>query len=192
MPVVAEMRAWVLRWFDRSIPVGERLVAFGFVEGVLFSASFSALQWLRTRNLLPGITAANSFIARDEGVHTLFACLLVREYVLRRPTQERTETILSGAIEVVDKFVKESLPVRLIGMNAELMCQYVRYQADCVLYEMGYKMAYLVSNPFPFMDAMVLNEVSKVNFFEYRSTQYQTPASEKLSQLVLDDTPITI
>ena len=190
MPIIARMRAWVMRWFDRSLSIGERLVAFAAVEGVLFSASFSALQWLRELNLLPGVTDFNSFIARDEGVHTLFTCLLVRKYLRVKPPQVHAEAIFGSVVELLDDFVTESLPVRLIGMNAELMKEYVRFQADCVLIEMGYTPLYRGKNPFPFMDKLTLNGVgSKTNFFEHRPNEYREPG-EGDKALGLDDTPI--
>jgi ribonucleoside-diphosphate reductase subunit M2 len=190
MPTIARMHAWVQRWFDRSLSIGERLVAFAAVEGVLFSASFSALQWLRELNLLPGITDFNSFIVRDEGVHTLFTCLLVRRYLRERPAQERAAAIFDSVVEVIDDFVTESLPVRLIKMNDDLMKQYVRFQADCVLIEMGYDPVYRVENPFKFMDKVTLNEVTKVNFFEARGTQYQNVSRPGQARLAIDDTPV--
>jgi ribonucleotide reductase beta subunit family protein with ferritin-like domain len=190
MPVIALMRAWVLRWFDRGVPLGERLVAFAAVEGVLFSASFSALQWLRELNLLPGITDYNSFIARDEGVHTAFACLLARRYLRTRPAPARARAIFEDIVRVLDAFVEESLPVRLIGMNAGLMCQYVRFQADCVLHDLGYEPAFLATNPFRFMDKLTLNEVAKVNFFEARPTQYQNPSKAGAFLLAVDASPV--
>lgn len=189
LPVVARMRGWVTRWAGAQAPVGERLVAFAAVEGVLFSASFCALQWLRSRNLLPGITHFNDFIARDEAVHTAFTCLLVRRYLVAPPSAARAGEIFDGAVECVDALVDSSLPAGIPGMNAELMRQYVRFQADCVLADLGHPPRYRASNPFPFMDALALNEVSKANFFEERPTQYQNLVSETGGLLVLDDTP---
>jgi ribonucleotide reductase beta subunit family protein with ferritin-like domain len=190
MPAVAAMRAWVLRWFDRALPVGDRLVAFAAVEGVLFSSGFSALQWLRELNLLPGITLANQFIVRDEGIHTLFACLLVRTYLAVRPSQARIEAIFREAVGVVDGLTEESLPVGLIGMNSGLMKQYVRYQADCVVSDMGYQPIFEETNPFAWMDKLSLNEVAKSNFFEKQVSQYQGVTKAGASQLALDESPI--
>lgn len=190
MPVIARMRDWVLRWFDRSLSIGGRLVAFAAVEGVLFSASFAALQWLRELNLLSGVTNFNSFIVRDEGIHTRFTCLLVRHYLRARPSQGEAEAIFGGVVSVIDDFVTESLPVRLIGMNASLMKQYVRFQADCVLLDMGYAPVHRVENPFKFMDKLTLNEVAKVNFFEARGTQYQNVSKPGAAKLALDDSAV--
>jgi len=187
MPIIAKIRSWVLRWFDTKLDLGERLVAFAAVEGVLFSASFAALQWLRELNLLPGITDYNSFISRDEGIHTLFTCLLVRKYLRAQPSQERAEAIFRSVVDVIDEFVKESLPVRLIGMNDDLMMQYVRFQADSVMEDMGYSPIWRVTNPFRFMDKMALNDVTKVSFFESRPTQYQNVTKEGATRLAFDD-----
>jgi ribonucleotide reductase beta subunit family protein with ferritin-like domain len=191
MPVIARMRDWVLQWFDRERhDIGERLVAFAAVEGVLFSASFSALQWLRELNLLPGITDFNSFIVRDEGVHTMFTSLLVRDFLRNPPPEARAHEIFRGVVDLLDEFVEESLPVRLIGMNAALMKQYVRFQADCVLLGMGYAAKYRAGNPFRFMDKLSLNDVAKTNFFEARPTQYQNVSRVGQSRLTLDDSPV--
>lgn len=191
MPVIAKMREWALRWCDRGIPVGDRLVAFAAIEGVLFSASFSAIQWLRELNLLPGITDFNSFIVRDEGIHTRFTCLLIRKYLRMKPAQARAWDIFNQVVELLDEFVTESLPVRLIGMNDVLMKQYVRFQADCILIDMGYIPIYRVSNPFKFMDKLTLNEVAKVNFFEHRVTQYQNVSQTGQAKLAIDDSEVT-
>jgi ribonucleoside-diphosphate reductase beta chain len=190
MPIIARMREWVLRWCDRERPLGERLVAFTFIEGVLFSGSFCALQWLKSKNLLPGITESNDFISRDEGVHWAFTALLVANYLIARPAQATVEEILADLIKILDVFVEEALPVRLIGMNAELMKQYIRFQADSVLAEMRYRIVYRVQNPFDFMDAMALNEVAKVNFFETKATQYQSVTNSEHARLAIDDSPV--
>lgn len=187
IPIIKKMREWVLKWFDKSTySVGERLVAFAAVEGVLFSASFSALQWLRELNLLPGITAFNSFIVRDEGIHTLLTCLLVKTYLTTKPSQVRVYEIFDSVIELIAEFVNESLPVRLIGMNAELMNEYVQFQADSVLRQMGYAPRFKVANPFKFMDKLSLNEVTKTNFFEHRPTQYQNVTKPGQSMFAID------
>ena len=190
MPVITRMRDWVLRWFDRRFDIGDRLVAFAAVEGVLFSASFAALQWLRGLNLLPGITNFNSFIVRDEGVHTLFTCLLVRKYLRVKPSQESAEAIFGSVVEVLDEFVTEALPLELIGMNAMLMKEYVRFQADCVLIAMDYTPMWRVKNPFDFMDKLSANGGVKTNFFENRPTQYSGVIRVDQSTLGIDESPI--
>jgi ribonucleotide reductase beta subunit family protein with ferritin-like domain len=192
LPAVAALREWALRWIGRDAPLGERLVAWAFVEGVQFQGPFCSLQWLRERNLLPGITLANSFIARDEGVHTADLCLLVRKYLAdwARPAPARAWEIFESGMVAVDALVAEALPARLIGMNDVLMKEYVRYQADFVLGEMGYDCVFGAKNPFPFMDKLALNEVSKGNFFETRISSYQSVMHPGASRLAIDKSPI--
>lgn len=186
LPVVFMLRSWVMQWFNPRLPIGERLVAFGVVEGVLFSASFASLQWLREKNLLPGITDFNSYIARDEGIHTLFTCLLIKKYLVKKPTPARVKMIFESAIQTVNSFVDESLPVGLTGIDSPAMKTYVRFQADCVLNSMGYRSLYFVKNPFPFMDKLSLNGHTKVNFFEKHNTAYQMPIHDDAGIFALD------
>lgn len=187
MPIVSQIRDWVIRWFNSSIPIEERLVAFSAVEGVLFSASFCALQWLREKNLLPGITKFNEFIARDEGIHADTSCLLVRKYLRVKPDEKIAHGIFREVVEtIIDPFVSESLPVALLGINANLMMQYVRYQADCVMTDMEYAPIYRVTNPFNFMHKLTMNDANKNNFFETRGTDYQNITKSSQAEMRLD------
>ena len=190
LPVVAALADWAASWTDETLPVGERLLAFAVIEGVMFCASFCALQWLRELNLLPGITEFNSFISRDEAVHTALDCLLVRAHLRTPVPPARAAAIVASAVAVVDAFVDESLPVRLIGMDAGQMRQYVRFQADFVLREMGYAPSFGAANPFRFMEKLVLNEVGKTNFFERRPTEYQSVCVAGAARLAVDDSPV--
>lgn len=187
MPIIKQMRNWVMKWFSRSYAIGERLVAFAFVEGVLFSASFSSIQWLRELGFLPGVTSFNEYIVRDENVHTEFSALLVDKYVQNKPTQELAYAILGEVIFIIDDFVEESIAVSLVGISVDDMKQYVRFQADRVLALLEYDVKYGASNPFPFMDKLALNEVSKTNFFEHRPTQYQMVTKKEQSAFALAD-----
>lgn len=190
MPVIAKLRSWALQWLDRRIAVGERLVAWAFVEGVQFQGPFCGLQWLRERNLLPGITLANTFIMRDENIHSDTTCLLVRKYLRERPARARVAAIFSGGMAVVDELVAESLPSGLIGLNSALMKEHVRHRADSILARMGYEPLYHAPEPFEFMAKLEFNEVEKVNFFEHQVSQYQNVTREGASRFALDDTPV--
>jgi ribonucleoside-diphosphate reductase subunit M2 len=191
MPAVAAMQAWGRSWADRSVyGVGVRLVAHAAVEGIMFSSGFVSLQWLRERNLLPGITEFNTLIMRDEGTHVLFTCLLVRRYLRVRPPQKLVESIFRGAVDLVHRLAADSLRARLIGINADLLQQYIAFQADCVLAELGYAPMYGVANPLSFMDKLSLNGVAKTNFFESRGSQYQNVTRVGASRFLLDKTPI--
>lgn len=191
IPIIRRMREWALSWFDRSAhPIELRLVAQAAVEGVLFSSSFAALQWLRSLGRLPGITLFNDYISRDEWRHTHHLCVLVSRYLAAKAPCDAAHAIFTELVDILRDFVREALPVRLIGMNDELMVQYVRFQADCVLHELGYPPLFGDKNPLRFMENLLLNEVSKTNFFEHHNTQYRSLSHSGASALALDDSPI--
>merc|ERR1712021_142448 len=113
--------------------MGERLVAFATVEGIFFSGSFCAIFWIKKRGIMPGLTFSNELISRDEGMHTDFACLLYK-HLVHKLSNERIHAIVKDAVEIEMGFVKESLPVELIGMNSGLMAQYIMFVADHLLF----------------------------------------------------------
>jgi ribonucleotide reductase beta subunit family protein with ferritin-like domain len=191
MPGVALLVKWAKHWMDRSLPFGECFVAFAVIEGVVFRGFFSILQWLRERNLLPGVTDFNAFIARDEGIHCLCACLILRKYMRNRPARSRVHAIIKSAIKAVSTMIDEALPKRLNGINADLVRQYVRFEADSVCAQMGYDIVYGVANPLKFMDKLTMNAVNKYNFFERRPNQYQG-SSEGAAVWKVDRSPIRV
>ncbi|KAG6508918.1 ribonucleoside-diphosphate reductase small chain-like [Zingiber officinale] len=170
IPSVARKANWALRWIESSESFAERLVAFACVEGIFFSGSFCAIFWLKKRGLMPGLTFSNELISRDEGLHCEFACLL---YSLLRSklSEERVRSIVADAVDIEREFVCDSLPVALIGMNSELMSQYIKFVADHLLRALGYENMYMVSNPFDWMELISLQ--GKTNFFEKRVGEYQ-------------------
>ncbi|HVE13179.1 MAG TPA: ribonucleotide-diphosphate reductase subunit beta [Elusimicrobiota bacterium] len=174
LPIVGDMHAWVTAAFRKHLPLGERLVAAAFTEGVLFCASFAIMQWLRELNRLPGVTEVNSYIARDENIHTEYSCHLVRDRLQAPVPAGKVHRIFADAMEVAERFVDQSLPVALTGLNATLMRQYVHFQADATLFLLGAGHVYRAPNPFSSMDKLALNRISKSNFFEERATQYQS------------------
>jgi ribonucleotide reductase beta subunit family protein with ferritin-like domain len=185
LPIVGEMHAWVRAAFAKTVPLGRRMVAAAFTEGVLFCASFAIMQWLRERNVLPGIAEVNSYIARDENIHTELTCLLLKDYLLVPPPARKAQQIFTAAMDVADRFVDQSLPRPLTGMNASLMRGYVRFQADAVLFLMGAGRLFREPNPFAFMDKQAQSRITKSNFFEERATQYQQPEDARSSALRL-------
>lgn len=190
MPIIGKMAAWAQRWINDRVSFPLRLTAFAVYEGVMFSASFAAIQWFKERNLLPGLTSFNEFIARDEGVHCLFACHILSAHTTNRPLQKEVHKIVKGAIALLDEFLGEAIPVSMIGMNVELMKQYVRFIADCLLLQISYESIYQVQNPFPFMDKLSLNGVAKSNFFEHRVSHYQKTTREGAAAWGIDESPV--
>jgi len=161
---------WAMRWIDNG-SYAERLISFAAVEGIFFSGSFCSIFWLKKRGLMPGLTFSNELISRDEGLHCDFACMLYNNHLVNKLPKEQVKKIIADAVEIEKEFVTESLPVRLIGMNSDLMSQYIEFVADRLLTELGNDKIYNTSNPFDFMD--MINLQGKTNFFEKRVGEYQ-------------------
>ena len=161
---------WALRWIENA-SFQERLVAFAAIEGIFFSGSFCSIFWLKKRGLMPGLSFSNELISRDEGLHCDFACLLYNNHIVNKLPNERVIEIISDAVVIEKEFVTDSLPVKLIGMNADLMCQYIEFVADRLLMELGCPKLYKATNPFDFMEMISLQ--GKTNFFEKRVAEYQ-------------------
>ena len=170
IPAVKKKAEWALRWIENG-SFAERLIAFAAVEGIFFSGSFCSIFWLKKRGLMPGLTFSNELISRDEGMHSDFACLLYNNHLINKLPKETVKQIITDAVEIEREFVTEALPVRLIGMNADLMAQYIEFVADRLLVELGNDKVYNVTNPFDFMDMISLQ--GKTNFFEKRVAEYQ-------------------
>lgn len=170
IPCVAEKANWAKKWIDNDeVSFATRLVAFACVEGIFFSGSFCSIFWLKKRGLMPGLTFSNELISRDEGMHTDFAILLY-SYLENKLSQNQIEHIINEAINIEVKFITCSLKCNLIGMNSELMSQYLKFVADRLLSQFGYKKRYNAQNPFDFMELISLE--GKTNFFEKRVSDY--------------------
>ncbi|TAE09976.1 MAG: ribonucleoside-diphosphate reductase [Bacteroidetes bacterium] len=170
IPCIAKKADWALRWIE-SDNFAERLIAFAAVEGIFFSGSFCSIFWLKKRGLMSGLSFSNQLISRDEALHCEFACLLYNRYIQNKLPKERILQIVTEAVEVEKEFITEALPVRLIGMNSDLMIQYIEYVADYWLVRLGAGKHYNATNPFDFMELISLT--GKTNFFESRVAEYQ-------------------
>jgi ribonucleoside-diphosphate reductase beta chain len=167
---VKQKAEWALRWISGG-SFAERLIAFAAVEGIFFSGSFCSIFWLKKRGLMPGLSFSNELISRDEGMHCDFACLLYNDHIINKLSPETVRNIITNAVEIEKEFVSEALPVNLIGMNADLMCQYIEFVADRLLVALRQPKVYNAENPFPWMDLISLQ--GKTNFFEKRVGDYQ-------------------
>jgi len=170
MPCIKKKADWALRWISHhKASYAERVVAFAAVEGIFFSGSFASIFWLKKRSLMPGLTFSNELISRDEGLHTDFACLMFK-LLVNKPTEERVTGIIKEAVAIEQEFLTEALPVNLIGMNCNLMKQYIEFVADRLLLELQCEKIYNVENPFDFMETISMT--GKTNFFEKRVGEY--------------------
>ena len=164
---------WAMKWISSDVPFVQRVIAFACVEGIFFSGSFASIFWLKKKNLMPGLCDSNELIARDEGMHTDFACL-VKSMCTTKLDIEIVHNMFKEAVEVEREFMCESLPCSLLGMNSELMGQYIEYVADRLLVTLDYEKIWGTQNPFDFMESISME--GKTNFFESRPTQYQKAA----------------
>lgn len=190
IPCIRKKADWALKWItDKKSTFATRLVAFAVVEGIFFSGAFASIFWLKKRGLMPGLTFSNELISRDEGLHTDFACLLF-SLLNNRPSKEVVKEIIVDAVRIEQEFLTEALPCALLGMNSNLMKQYIEFVADRLLVALGNEKIYKSTNPFDFMENISLG--GKTNFFEKRVGEYQKAgvmASTKKAPVDSDGNP---
>ena len=180
IPAIQKKAEWALQWLNpKNANFATRLIAFAVVEGIFFSGAFCSIFWLKKRGLMPGLTTSNEFIARDEGMHTDFACLLYGK-IKNRLKRGAVNKIVKEAVKIEKNFIIKALPCELIGMNADLMSQYIEFVADRLLSQLGYPKVFNVGNPFDFMERISLE--GKDNFFEKRVSNYAKAAVGKTQE----------
>lgn len=184
-PAIKMKSEWAIKWINSDAPFAQRLIAFAVVEGLFFSGSFCAIFWLRDRGILPGLSFANQLIARDESIHTDFACLLYSKINNRIP-EETVVDMMREAVEIEKHFITESVSCAMIGMNEELMTDYIMYMADRLLLMLGYKKIFNKTNPFQFMEKSASDV--KASFFEVRNAAYAKPVSFIAGQTAMSET----
>lgn len=184
IPAIKKKAEWAMRWIENGTFV-ERLIAFAAVEGIFFSGSFCSIFWLKKRGLMPGLTFSNELISRDEGMHCDFACHLFNNHIENKLTEAQIKEIIVSALAIEKEFILEALPVRLIGMNADLMSQYLEFVTDRLLMALGCSKVYNSENPFDFMQNIALQ--GKTNFFEKRVAEYQKAGVNNKSDESIED-----
>ena len=169
-PCIKKKADWATKWItDKKSTFASRLVAFACVEGIFFSGAFCSIFWLKTRGLMDGLCFSNELISRDEALHTEFAVLLYSK-LKHKMSKKKIYEIVKEAVEIEIEFICDALPCRLIGMNATLMTEYIKFVADRLVIQLGYDKIYNASNPFQFMELISIE--SKTNFFEKRVSEY--------------------
>ena len=198
VPCINHKAQWVAKWLNGKQNLLTRLIAFGLVEGLFFAGSFCAIYYFRKRGLLPGLALSNDWIARDEGMHFSFSALMYKilrdkynnssltdsdikdlSLITANVPQSEFEEIVREAVDFEKEFVKDALPVDLIGMNKEMMCQYIEAVADRIADLFEFERVFNTENPFDFMRALDVQGVT--NFFEKRVSEYQRPTDRSLS-----------
>ena len=169
-PCIKKKADWAKKWIsDKRSSFATRLVAFACIEGIFFSSSFANIFAIKKRGLMPGLTFSNELISRDEALHTEFAVLLYSKLQRKLP-KKKIHDIIKEAVEIEKEFITEAIPCRMIGMNANLMAQYIEFVADRLALQLGYDKIYNSQNPFDFMELISIE--SKVNFFERTNSEY--------------------
>ena len=184
IPCVKRKAEWAIKWMSKDrASFAKRVVAFAVVEGIFFSGSFCAIFWLKKRGLMPGLTFSNELISRDEGMHTDFA-VLIYSMLVNKLDSEEIYKIVTEAVEIEKNFINDSIPCAMIGMNSDLMSQYIEYVADRLIVQLGYAKYYNSENPFDFMQLISME--NKTNFFEKRVSEYSL-ANVKVDKDVNDE-----
>jgi ribonucleoside-diphosphate reductase beta chain len=171
---VKQLSDWALHWIESDLAFSYRVIAFAIVEGIFFSGAFASIFWIKRyksngRLFLQGLVKSNEFIARDEGMHVQFACEIYKLLQQKLPV-DNVNALIDSGVKVAKTFMEDALPIRLIGMNQESMCEYIEYVADRLLIDLGYKKYYFTPNPFSFMETIGM--MGKTNFFESRPSEY--------------------
>jgi len=186
VPSVKQKAEWAQKWIGSTDNFATRLLAFACVEGIFFSGSFCCIYWIKERGLLPGLCQSNDLIARDERLHVDFAVLLYTKYVVQKLPEQVVHEMFAEAVNIEDKFINDSIPCRLMGMNSQFMKQYIQHVANKLLKQLGYSELFKnVVQPFAFMDRICFS--SKGNFFEKESTQYRLCVEHDNNDLTFDD-----
>ena len=187
IPSIKKKADWAIRWIGDESSFGERCIAFAAVEGIFFSGAFCSIFWLKKRGLMPGLCQSNELISRDEGMHTEFAVLMYK-YLQNKPSEERILEIIREAVVIETEFITDSLSCKLIGMNSELMTQYIQYVADRLLQMLNIDKIYNVANPFDWME--LISVQGKTNFFEKRvgeDSNVANPEANSNHEFALDE-----
>jgi len=184
-PCIKKKSDWAQKWIhDNRSGFATRLVAFACIEGIFFSGAFCSIFWLKKRGLMPGLTFSNELISRDEALHCEFAILLYSK-LLKKIDKSRIHELIKEAVEIETEFICEALPCRLIGMNSEMMTQYIQFVADRLCVQLGYKKIYNISNPFEWMELISLE--GKTNFFERKVGEYSLANKKSEDAFVFSD-----
>jgi ribonucleoside-diphosphate reductase beta chain len=169
IPVIKKKADWARKWIKEGSVI-ERIVAFSIVEGIFFSGSFCAIYWLKKNGKMPGLTHSNELISRDEGMHRDMACIIYQKYIYNKLDVSVVRKMVIEAVNIEKEFICESLPVKLIGMNNELMSKYIEYVSDHLTFNLINEQIYNTENPFEWMN--LISMPSKANFFEKRVAEY--------------------
>lgn len=174
-PAVKAITDWSFKWFDTSLPIVDRLIAFCCIEGIVFTSGFVAIYRLKEWGLfVQGLCNANEFISKDEAVHTAAGIAFFHHKIKKgeftAPSVTRVYEIVEAAVALAHQFTDEAVQPELIGLERNDMKEYVCLSADMILKDLGYPIKYNAKCPFEWMQKICLFNIS--NMFEIRVTDY--------------------
>lgn len=175
------MLGWAKKWIESERRIGFSIMAFTIFEGLMFSGAFASIYWLKKTigdGKMKGLVQSNNLIAKDEGMHTNFGCIIY-DYVINRLTPEEAKIMMSEAVDIAKSFTKDAIRVDMIGMNVELMNEYLEYVADRLMVYLRYDKIYNTKIPEAFSFMETIGFLNKDNFFERRPTEYQLAYNEQ-------------
>lgn len=194
VPSVARKAAWALPFTkslsDENFKTGtletdktllRNLIAFYCVlEGIFFYCGFTQILSMGNRNKMTGTAEQFQYILRDESMHVNFGIDMINQIKLENPElwdeamqEEAAEMILQGtALEI--EYAKDTMPTGILGMNADMMAEYLHFIANRRLTQIGLAEEFPnAANPFPWMSE-IMDLRKEKNFFETRVIEYQT------------------
>tara|TARA_B110000261_G_scaffold30378_1_gene34567 strand:+ start:15869 stop:16759 length:891 start_codon:yes stop_codon:yes gene_type:complete len=176
-PSIKKKADWAMRWIECDESFATRLVAFAIVEGVFFSGAFASIYFIKEKGILNALTFSNELISRDESLHTEFAILLY-SIIENKLNEDVVHSIFREAVDIEIEFIVSTLECGLLGINADLMTDYIKYVADRLIVQLGYNKIYNINKcPLDFMERISIT--NKSNFFEVRVAEYSKANIDK-------------
>ncbi|HUE92623.1 ribonucleotide-diphosphate reductase subunit beta [Pseudomonas sp.] len=194
IPSVAKKAAWGLKYTrsisDPTFTTGtvetdkellRNLIAYYCVlEGIFFYCGFTQILSMGRRNKMTGVAEQFQYILRDESMHLNFGIDVINQIKIENPhlwdaamKDEATQMILEGT-QLEIEYARDTMPRGVLGMNAAMMEDYLKFIANRRLTQIGLKEEYPgTSNPFPWMSE-IMDLKKEKNFFETRVIEYQT------------------
>mgnify|MGYP005721850935 FL=1 len=194
IPSVAKKAAWALPFTkslsDQTFETGteendkillRNLIAFYCVlEGIFFYCGFTQILSMGNRNKMTGTAEQFQYILRDESMHVNFGIDMINQIKLENPNlwdeemQKQAETMILQGTQLEIEYAQDTMPKGILGMNSEMMAEYLHFIANRRLTQIGLNEAFPnASNPFPWMSE-IMDLRKEKNFFETRVIEYQT------------------
>ena len=194
VPTVAEKASWALKYtkeindpgfttgtVDTDKTLLKNLIAYYCVlEGIFFYCGFTQILSMGRRNKMTGTSEQFQYILRDESMHVNFGIDVINQIKLENPHlwDEEMQSAARGMIlegtELEVSYARDTMPRGVLGMNANMMEEYLQFIANRRLAQIGLSEQFPgVKNPFPWMSE-IMDLKKEKNFFETRVTDYQT------------------